>query len=168
MRDLGTLGVSLSARDRYEERIYPGAYGGACVFILDTTARKKSEERLSLLAKISSILSGFIDHHVPSLIASILRIVEGTCSPQMGEGSRCSRIIRVFAGSVVAEWCILDMLEENGNLKRISTPRSTPDKWQVATCSPDSDGTQLAHMRLMMQVPFFISPHFDPKNSTSW
>jgi hypothetical protein len=62
----------------YEERIYPGAYGGACVFILDTTARKKTEERLSLLAKVSSVLSGFIDHHIPSLIASILKLVEGT------------------------------------------------------------------------------------------
>jgi hypothetical protein len=33
---------------------------------------------------------------------------------------------------VVAEWCILDVLEEaGGSLKRIFTPAALPDTWQI-------------------------------------
>jgi hypothetical protein len=38
---------------RFESRIYPGADGGVTIYSVDITARKKSEERLSLLAKVS-------------------------------------------------------------------------------------------------------------------
>jgi len=109
----------------FEERIYPGADGGACVFILDTTARKKIEERLSLLAKVSSVLSAFIDHHIPSLISSILKSVEG---------------------SVLADWCILDVLEETGNIKRIFTQEALPDTWQVDSIPPDQTDVNEYHM----------------------
>lgn len=41
------------AKDRwYEHRMYPAVEGGASIFTLDITARKKSEERLSVLAKV--------------------------------------------------------------------------------------------------------------------
>lgn len=42
-------------KDRwYEHRMYPSIEGGASIFTLDITARRKSEERISILAKVFS------------------------------------------------------------------------------------------------------------------
>lgn len=46
------------------------------------------------------------------------------------------------SGSAVAEWCILDVLGENGKLKRILTSEAVTDKWIVETVV--SDGTDRA------------------------
>ncbi|ELR21826.1 response regulator receiver domain containing protein [Acanthamoeba castellanii str. Neff] len=99
------------AKDRwYEHRMYPAVEGGASIFTLDITARKKSEERLSVLAKIGQLLSSSIDCHLPSLLASILKIA---------------------AGSVVADWCVLDIVEERGTIERIATPTALANKWKM-------------------------------------
>ena len=50
-----------SVRDRwYESRMYPGADGGVSIFTIDITARKKAEQRVALLSKVTLARSVYL------------------------------------------------------------------------------------------------------------
>jgi hypothetical protein len=63
---------------RYESRVCPGADGGVSIFTIDITSRKKSENRLAVLAQVGRLLATSVESHLPSLLASMLDIVGGT------------------------------------------------------------------------------------------
>jgi hypothetical protein len=48
------------------------------IFTIDITTRKKSENRLAVLAQVGRLLATSVESHLPSLLASMLDIVGGT------------------------------------------------------------------------------------------
>jgi hypothetical protein len=64
--------------DRYESRIYPGSDGGATIYTIDVTSRKKSEQRLSLLAQVGRLMAVSVDSHLPTLLSEAQNIIAGT------------------------------------------------------------------------------------------
>jgi hypothetical protein len=59
--------------------------------MLDVTARKKAEDRLSLLAKASNLFSAVIDCHLPSLLQSAVQLATGKRAGEEGRASSKAR-----------------------------------------------------------------------------
>lgn len=62
---------------RYESRIYPGPDGGVTLYTIDVTSRKKSEQRLALLAQVGRLMAVSVDSHLPTLLAEVQNIIAG-------------------------------------------------------------------------------------------
>jgi hypothetical protein len=163
---------------------------------VDITARKKSEERLALLAKVRSpspslqsvldrrellslslalthththtgcspqvgdILSASVDSRLLSVLATVVQHVGGNASSSPLSLSLSLALARSLAlaseahqallvigchpddsDSVVADWCILDVVDENGALQRIASSRASPDLWELHKRPPDGKCT---------------------------
>jgi hypothetical protein len=63
------------------------------------------------------MLAASVESHLPSLLQSALDIV---------------------GGSVVADWCIMDVVAENGSLQRMATPHAETHLWQLHQLPPSS------------------------------
>jgi hypothetical protein len=114
------------------------------IFTIDITSRKKSENRLAVLAQVGRLLATSVESHLPSLLASMLDIVGGTLYNRglCGLWTTHEQLLTVGsrAGSVVADWCIIDLVAENGSLQRIASPNAATHLWQIQKLTPD-EGT---------------------------
>jgi hypothetical protein len=123
------------------------------IFTIDITSRKKAESRLTVLAQVGQLLATSVESHLPSLLASMLGIVGGTRSPRLRQMRLCgpfvvNTVLSIKrAGSVVADWCIIDLVAENGSLKRIASPNAVTDLWHLEQLSPD-EGTAVLPLLL--------------------
>ncbi len=85
-----------------ENRAYPTPEG-VSLFTTDITERKRAEEALQILADVGPILTSSLDHE-DTLTRLVQRLV-----PQL------------------ADWCALDLLQEDGSFRRLAVARADPE-----------------------------------------
>ncbi|HJX30102.1 MAG TPA: ATP-binding protein [Thermoanaerobaculia bacterium] len=85
-----------------ENRAYPTPEG-VSLFTTDITERKRAEEALQVLADVGPILTSSLDHEetLPRLVQRLV--------PQL------------------ADWCALDVVQEDGSLRRLAVARVDPE-----------------------------------------
>ena len=97
---------------------FEGTVDQGAFFVLDITERKQSEERFRYLAQISSVLSTSLDYE------ETLEQIAKISVPQL------------------ADWCSLDILNEDGSIRRLPIAHADPTKaeWarQLQQYVPDS------------------------------
>ncbi len=94
----------------YENRIYPSSDGNsASIFMADITLRKKAEERLEILSSVGLLLSECWD--LKALLPEIAKLA--------------------VSHGLLANWCIVDLLSEDGKIQRISTEHAQRSLWQI-------------------------------------
>ncbi|WP_373530564.1 PAS domain S-box protein [Nostoc sp.] len=102
---------------------FEGTVDRGAFFVLDITERKQAEERLRYLAQISSVLSSSLDYE------ETLEQIAKISVPQL------------------ADWCSLDILNEDGSIRRLPIAHADPTKaeWarQLQQYVPDSKGTNV-------------------------
>jgi PAS domain S-box-containing protein len=121
-------------------RAYPSREG-ISVYFRDVTERKqaeeetrRSEEAQRFLAEASSVLSSSLDYH--ETLAAVARLAVPT----------------------LADWCAVDVLEEDGHLKRLAVEHPDPQKVQLAyelerRYPPDPDAPTGLHQVLRTGEP---------------
>ena len=77
---------------------------GVGVIVVDVTARKQAEEAQSFLVEASTLLSSSLDYQVT--LQNLTRL----------------------AVSALADWCVIDVVEENGSLQRLAAAHADPAK----------------------------------------
>jgi PAS domain S-box-containing protein len=125
-------GVVTAVRD--EE----GRLRGFAKVARDVTERKKTEDTLRLLAKTEAELSSSLDYRVT-----------------------LSRVARL-AVPTLADWCAVDVLEEDGSLERLAVAHQDPQKVELAhelqgRYPPDPDAPYGVHQVLRAGVPEMMS-----------
>ncbi|CAN5522290.1 hypothetical protein BH24GEM3_BH24GEM3_01390 [soil metagenome] len=87
----------------FEVRAYPSR-GGLSVHFHDVTERRRAEESQRFLAEAGSLLASSLDYE--TTLASVTRL----------------------AVSGPADWCFVDLLEEDGSIRRVATAHHDPRK----------------------------------------
>jgi hypothetical protein len=114
------------------------------VFTIDVTPRKKAEARLALLARVGRMLNTSVESHLPTILRSVLDIIEGTHPGPAALHRSVSRWLtgnELCSGSVVADWSVLDVVGENGCLQRIATANAPTQLWQMHQLGPSKRET---------------------------
>ncbi|AVH70584.1 PAS domain S-box protein [Nostoc sp. 'Lobaria pulmonaria (5183) cyanobiont'] len=93
----------LAGGSHFEGTIDRGAF-----FVLDITERKQAEERLRYIAQISSLLSTSLDYE------QTLQQIAKISVPQL------------------ADWCSVDILNEDGSIRRLPIAHADPSKAELA------------------------------------
>lgn len=93
----------LAGGSHFEGTVDRGAF-----FILDTTERKQAEETLRYIAQISSVLSTSLDYE------QTLQQIAKISVPQL------------------ADWCSVDILNEDGSIRRLPIAHADPSKAELA------------------------------------
>ena len=88
-------------------RAYPSREG-LSVYFRDITERKRAEEAQRFLGQASSMFSSSLDYH--ETLASVARLAVPT----------------------LADWCAVDILEEDGHPKRLAVEHPDPEKLRLA------------------------------------
>src|SRR5919107_3411984 len=121
-------------------RVYPSAEG-LSVYFRDVTERKRAEEEMRrseeaqrFLAEASSVLSTSLDYR--ETLASVARL----------------------AVPALADWCAVDILEEDGHLERLAVEHPDPEKVRMAyelerRYPPDPDASGGLHHVLRTGKP---------------
>ncbi|MEH2237642.1 PAS domain S-box protein [Nostoc sp.] len=87
---------------------FQGTVDRGAFFVLDITERKQAEERLRYIAEISSVLSISLDYE--QTLEQIAKILV----PQL------------------ADWCSVDILNEDGSIRRLPITHADPSKTELA------------------------------------
>ncbi|MDZ8089590.1 MAG: PAS domain S-box protein [Nostoc sp. DedQUE12b] len=87
---------------------FEGTVDRGAFFVLDITERKQAEERLRYIAQISSLLSTSLDYE------QILEEIAKISVPQL------------------ADWCSVDILNEDGSIRRLPIVHTDPSKAELA------------------------------------
>ena len=87
---------------------FEGTVDRGAFFILDTTERKQAEETLRYIAQISSVLSTSLDYE------QTLQQIAKISVPQL------------------ADWCSVDILNEDGSIRRLPIAHADPSKAELA------------------------------------
>ncbi|MHC0066763.1 PAS domain S-box protein [Nostoc sp. UIC 10890] len=93
----------LAGGSHFEETVERGAF-----FVLDITERKQAEERLRYIAQISSLLSTSLDYE------ETLEQIAKISVPQL------------------ADWCSVDILNDDGSIRRLPIAHADPSKAELA------------------------------------
>ncbi|MEH2198869.1 PAS domain S-box protein [Nostoc sp.] len=93
----------LAGGSHFEGTVDRGAF-----FVLDITERKQAEERLRYIAQISSVLSTSLDYE------ETLEQIAKISVPKL------------------ADWCSLDILNEDGSIRRLPIAHTDPSKAELA------------------------------------
>ncbi|MCC5610711.1 PAS domain S-box protein [Nostoc sp. CHAB 5834] len=93
----------LAGGSHFEGTVDRGAF-----FVLDITERKQAEERLRYIAQISSLLSTSLDYE------ETLEQIAKISVPQL------------------ADWCSVDILNEDGSIRRLPIAHADPSKAELA------------------------------------
>lgn len=93
----------LAGGSHFEGTVDRGAF-----FVLDITERKQAEERLRYIAQISSVLSTSLDYE------QTLQQIAKISVPQL------------------ADWCSVDILNEDGSIRRLPIAHADPSKAELA------------------------------------
>ncbi|MEH2032590.1 MAG: PAS domain S-box protein [Nostoc sp.] len=93
----------LAGGSHFEGTVDRGAF-----FVLDITERKQAEERLRYIAQISSLLSTSLDYE------QTLEQIAKISVPQL------------------ADWCSVDILNEDGSIRRLPIAHADPSKAELA------------------------------------
>ncbi|MEH2084259.1 MAG: PAS domain S-box protein [Nostoc sp.] len=93
----------LAGGSHFEGTVDRGAF-----FVLDITERKQAEERLRYIAQISSLLSTSLDYE------QTLQQIAKISVPQL------------------ADWCSVDILNEDGSIRRLPIAHTDPSKAELA------------------------------------
>ncbi len=93
----------LAGGSHFEGTVDRGAF-----FVLDITERKQAEERLHYIAQISSLLSTSLDYE------QTLQQIAKISVPQL------------------ADWCSVDILNEDGSIRRLPIAHADPSKAELA------------------------------------
>lgn len=114
-------------------RAYPSREG-ISVYFRDITERKRAEEAQRFLVQASAVLSSSLDYH--ETLASLARLTV----------------------PALADWCAVDILEEDGHLKRLAVEHSDPEKVRLAyelerRYPPDPDAPRGVHHVLKTGEP---------------
>ncbi|MEJ6480828.1 PAS domain S-box protein [Nostoc punctiforme UO1] len=87
---------------------FEGTVNGGAFFVIDITEREQAEERLRYIAQISSLLSTSLDYE------ETLKQIAEISVPQL------------------ADWCIVDILSEDGSICRLPITHADPSKAELA------------------------------------
>ncbi|MBE9107739.1 PAS domain-containing protein, partial [Nostoc cf. edaphicum LEGE 07299] len=87
---------------------FEGTVDRGAFFILDITERKQAEERLRYIAQISTLLSTLLDYE------QTLEEIAKISVPQL------------------ADWCSVDILNEDGSIRRLPIAHADPSKAELA------------------------------------
>ncbi len=87
---------------------FEGAFNRGAFFVLDITERKQAEERLRYIAEVSSILSSSLDYE------ETLEQIAKISVPQL------------------ADWCSVDIVNEDGSIRRLPIAHADPSKAELA------------------------------------
>ncbi|WP_375511595.1 PAS domain S-box protein [uncultured Nostoc sp.] len=87
---------------------FEGTVDRGAFFVLDITERKQAEERLRYIAQISSLLSTSLDYE------ETLQQIAKISVPQL------------------ADWCSIDILNEDGSIRRLPIAHADPSKAELA------------------------------------
>ena len=87
---------------------FEGTVNGGAFFVVDITQRKQAEERLRYIAQISSVLSTSLDYE------ETLEQIAKISVPQL------------------ADWCSVDILNEDGSICRLPIAHADPSKAELA------------------------------------
>ncbi|WP_414519202.1 PAS domain S-box protein [Nostoc sp. PCC 9305] len=87
---------------------FEGTVDRGAFFVLDITERKQAEERLRYIAQISSLLSTSLDYE------QTLEQIAKISVPQL------------------ADWCSVDILNEDGSIRRLPIAHADPSKAELA------------------------------------
>ena len=121
-------------------RAYPSREG-LSVYFRDVTAQRRAEEAQRFLAEASAVLSSSLDYH--ETLASVARLAVPT----------------------LADWCAVDILEEDGKPRRLAVEHPDPEKVRLAyeverryPPDPDAQGGLYRVLRtgepeLMAEIP---------------
>jgi PAS domain S-box-containing protein len=121
-------------------RIYPSREG-LSVYFQDVTERRRTEEGLGFLAEASEVLSSSLDYR--TTLASVARLVVPT----------------------LADWCAVDIVEDDGSLERLAVEHADPEKVELAyrieeryPTDPDSPGgvhhvIRTGQPQMMSEIP---------------
>ncbi|MGJ5629400.1 PAS domain S-box protein [Nostoc sp. CALU 1950] len=93
----------LAGGSHFEETVERGAF-----FVLDITERKQAEERLRYIAQISNLLSTSLDYE------ETLEQIAKISVPQL------------------ADWCSVDILNDDGSIRRLPIAHADPSKAELA------------------------------------
>ena len=122
----------LAGGSHFEGTIKRGAF-----FVLDITQRKQAEERLRYIAQISSLLSTSLDYE------QTLEQIAKISVPQL------------------ADWCSVDILNEDGSIRRLPIAYADPSKAELAQkleqYVPDAKGKNAIANVLQTRQPELIS-----------
>ncbi len=88
----------------YPVRTQAGETLGVGVVVVDVTARKQAEEAQSFLVEASTLLSSSLDYQVT--LQNLTRL----------------------AVSALADWCVIDVVEENAGFQRLAAAHADPTK----------------------------------------
>ncbi|BAY78215.1 multi-sensor hybrid histidine kinase [Nostoc linckia NIES-25] len=87
---------------------FEGTLEGGAFFVLDITERKQAEERLRYIAQVSSLLSTSLDYE------QTLEQIAKISVPQL------------------ADWCSVDIVNEDGSIRRLPIAHADPSKAELA------------------------------------
>ncbi|MFN6464581.1 MAG: PAS domain S-box protein [Nostoc sp. DedVER02] len=87
---------------------FEGTVDGGAFFVLNITERKQAEERLRYIAQVSSVLSTSLDYE------ETLEQIAKISVPQL------------------ADWCSVDILNEDGSIRRLPIAHADPSKAELA------------------------------------
>ncbi|MEH1909453.1 PAS domain S-box protein [Nostoc sp.] len=122
----------LAGGSHFEGTVNRGAF-----FVLDITERKQAEERLRYIAQISSLLSTSLDYE------QTLEQIAKISVPQL------------------ADWCSVDILNEDGSIRHLPIAHADPSKGELARkleqYVPDSKGASTIAKVLQTRQPELIS-----------
>ena len=114
-------------------RAYPSREG-LSVYFRDVTENRRVEEAQRFLVQASAVLSSSLDYH--ETLASVARLAVPT----------------------LADWCAVDILEEDGRLERLAVEHPDPEKVRLAyelerRYPPDPDATRGLYQALRTGEP---------------
>ncbi|AFY40900.1 PAS domain S-box protein [Nostoc sp. PCC 7107] len=116
---------------------YEGTLERGAFFVIDITERKQAEDKLRYIAEISSLLSTSLDYE------ETLQQIAKISVPQL------------------ADWCIVDILEEDGSIRRLPVVYTDPFQAKLAQklqeYVPNAQGTHLIARVLQTAIPKLIA-----------